>query len=80
MQIYTSYFYQIRNFKKNMVPVSTAITDPAWYRPPQGKEYYIDKRGIVCGLRYEPLIVQLKGTQGCCVDFLCPYATFFSCR
>ena len=58
MKIYTSYFYQIRNFKKNMVPVSTAISDPAWYRPPQGKEYYIDKRGIVCGLRYEPLIVQ----------------------
>ena len=65
MQIYTSYFYQIRNFKKNMIPVSTCISDPAWYRPPQGKEYYIDKRGIVCGLRYEPLIVQLQGSYGC---------------
>ena len=58
MKIATSYFYQIRNFKTNMIPVSTCLSDPAWYRPPKGKEYYIDKRGIICGLRYEPLIVQ----------------------
>lgn len=65
MKIATSYFYQIRNFTPNMVPVSTAISDPTWYRPPEGKEYYIDKRGIVCGLRYEPLIVQLHGENEC---------------
>lgn len=65
MKIATSYFYQIRNFTPNMIPVSTALSDPAWYRPPEGKEYYIDKRGIVCGLRYEPLIVQLQGSHGC---------------
>ena len=65
MKIKTSYFYQIRNFLPNMIPVSTCISDPAWYRPPEGKEYYIDKRGIVCGLRYEPLIVQLNGSHGC---------------
>ena len=58
MRIATSYFYQIRNFKTNMLPVSVCLSDPAWYRPPEGQEYYIDKRGIVCGLRYEPLIVQ----------------------
>lgn len=57
MQIYTSYFYQIRNFKPYMIPVSTALSDPFWYRPPHG-EYYIDKRGVINGLRYEPLIVQ----------------------
>ena len=69
MKIATSYFYQIRNFTPNMVPVSTAISDPAWYRPPEGKEYYIDKRGIVCGLRYEPLIVQKWGACSCpCED------------
>jgi len=51
-----------------MVPVSTALSDPIWYRPPAGKEYYIDKRGIVCGLRYEPLIVQREGTHGCPCD------------
>ena len=62
MKVATSYFYQIRNFKPNMIPVSTAMSDPAWFRPPQGKQWYIDKRGIVCGLRYEPLIVQPLGT------------------
>ena len=65
MIIKTSYFYQIRNFTPNMIPVSTAISDPAWYKPKDGKEYYIDKRGIICGLRYEPLIVQLHGQGGC---------------
>lgn len=65
MQIRTSYFYQIRYFTPNIIPVSTALSDPAWYRPPTGKEYYIDKRGIVCGLRYEPLIVQRYGEHIC---------------
>lgn len=65
MKIATSYFYQIRNFKPWMIPVSTCLFDPEWYRPPKGKEYYIDKRGIICGLRYEPLIVQSQGTCYC---------------
>jgi len=65
MQIYTSYFYQIRNFTPNLIPISTAVSDPIWYKPPEDKEYYIDKRGIVCGLRYKPLIVQLEGTHTC---------------
>lgn len=81
MKIATSYFYQIRNFTSNMVPVSTALSDPAWYRPPEGKEYYIDKRGIVCGLRYKPLIVQptwgcpcqFQGEDNPCCDFLREY-------
>ena len=68
-KIATSYFYQIRNFKKNMIPVSTAMSDPEWYRPAEGEEYYIDKRGVICGLRYEPLIVQRQGTHICpCED------------
>lgn len=65
MKIVTSYFYMIRYFTPNIIPVSTALSDPAWYRPPTGKEYYIDKRGIVCGLRYEPLIVQRYGEHIC---------------
>ena len=65
LKIKTSYFYQIRNFTPNMIPVSTAISDPAWYRPKDGEEYYIDKRGVVNGLRYEPLIVQREGTHKC---------------
>ena len=65
MLIKTSYFYQIRNFTPNIIPVSTAISDPFWYKPPEGQEYFIDKRGIINGLRYEPLIVQLHGQGGC---------------
>lgn len=69
MKIYTSYFYQIRYFTPNIIPVSTALSDPVWYRPPQGKEYYIDKRGIVNGLRYEPLIVQKYGVHTCPCEY-----------
>lgn len=65
MKIVTSYFYQIRHFTPNIIPVSTAMSDPFWYQPPEGKEYFYDKRGIVCGLRYEPLIVQKYGTHSC---------------
>lgn len=28
----TSYFYQIRHFSKNMIPVSICIWDPKWYK------------------------------------------------
>ena len=82
MKIATSYFYQIRNFKPWMIPVSTALSDPAWYRPPEGKEYYIDKRGIVCGLRYEPLIVQRYGTKECIGKrSICPFVdTDYGCE
>lgn len=65
INIATSYFYQIRNFKPGMIPVSTCLSDPMWYRPPEGKQWYIDKRGVVCGLRYEPLIVQRYGNCSC---------------
>lgn len=64
-KIYTSYFYQIRNFTPNLIPVSTCLSDPKWYKPPKGKEYYIDKRGVICGLRYEPLVVQKYCTYEC---------------
>ena len=54
------------NSTPNIIPVSTAMSDPAWYRPPEEQEYYIDKRGIVCGLRYEPLIVQREAHNCLC--------------
>ena len=65
MKIVTSYFYMIRYFTPNIIPVSTALSDPAWYRPPTGKEYFIDKNGVINGLRYEPLIVQRYGEHIC---------------
>ena len=82
MKIVTSYFYMIRHFTPNIIPVSTALSDPVWYRPPEGKEYYIDKRGIVCGLRYEPLIVQRYGTKKCIGErSICPFVdSNYSCE
>lgn len=55
MKIYTSYFYQIRNFSKNMIPVSTAKWDPAYFHDFTGDYNYIfkDKRGIYNGIRAE---------------------------
>ena len=58
MQIYTSYFYMIRFFKPNMIPISTCISDPKWFKPPNNQEYFLDKNNVINGLRYEPLIVQ----------------------
>ena len=74
ISIFTSYFYQIRNFTPNMIPISTAMRDPVWFRPPQDKEYYIDKNGVINGLRYEPLIVQKHGINGCPSPECCWYA------
>ena len=46
MKLAISYFYQIRNFKPNMIPVSTARWDPKWYHDGKGAEYnFIDKNG-----------------------------------
>ena len=47
-----------------MIPISTCLSDPPWYQPPEGEEYFIDKRGVVNGLRYEPLIVQREAQHG----------------
>lgn len=62
MRICTSYFYQIRNFKRNMIPISTAIYDPAWYHDFMKDNSYIfkDKRNIINGIRIESIIEQGK--------------------
>ena len=58
MKLAISYFYQIRNFPKNYIPMSTCLIDPAWYHNNQGENYiYKDKRGILNGLRLQPIIV-----------------------
>ena len=62
MKLAISYFYQIRYFKKNMLPVSTALWDPKWYHDFQGQDHtFLDKRGIVNGLRCE----ELHGDETC---------------
>lgn len=57
MRIYTSYFYQIRFFTPNMIPLSTALWDPKWYHANHDASYvFRDKRGVFNGMRYQPLM------------------------
>ena len=64
MKLATSYFYQIRNFKKNMIPVSTAISDPDWFHASLGNNHvFKDKRGILNGIRCLPIIDCGKAAQ-----------------
>ena len=72
MKIYTSYFYQLRFFTPNMIPVSTAVWDPKWYHDFKGQGYvFVDKRGVVNGLRAEALHPakdldgECHGREGC---------------
>lgn len=52
MEIYISYFYHIRHFTPNMIPVSTAIYDPKWYHDNKGQNYFFkDKNGVYNGIR-----------------------------
>lgn len=46
MKFATSYFYQIRNFKPWMIPISTAKWPPKWF----GTKAFFDKNNVVNGL------------------------------
>lgn len=53
---YISYFYNIRFFPTNLIPLSTAAWDPKWFHDFKGKDHtFVDKRGIINGLRIEQL-------------------------
>lgn len=54
MKVMTSYFYAIRFFKPNMIPISTAKWDPKWYHQNKGQgHWFLDKNGVINGLRAE---------------------------
>ena len=57
MKIKTSYFYQIRFFTPNMIPLSTAVWDPSWFHQNQKQGFqWKDKNGVWNGLRAEPFV------------------------
>ena len=58
MKIYISYFYQLRFFPRNAIPLSTAVYDPAWFHDGtrDQKHKFKDKRGVINGLRAEPFM------------------------
>lgn len=71
MKIATSYFYQIRFFKPNMIPVSTAMWDPKWFH--NFKNQYCvfkDRNGVYNGLRY-PTLSPGDECEGLCTGQPC---------
>lgn len=55
MEIYISYFYQVRFFLPHMIPLSTAKWDPKWFHDFKDQSHtFIDKRGVLNGLRATP--------------------------
>ena len=65
-KILTSYFYQIRFFKSNYIPLSTAVFDPKWFHKNLGNTYqYFDKNNVLNGLRAEPFVPN-KDCVGLC--------------
>lgn len=57
MKVMISNFSQIRNFKENMLPLSTALWGPKWYHNFQGRgTTFVDKRNIFCGLVFDPFV------------------------
>lgn len=66
MKISISYFYNIRFFKPYQIPISTAIWDPKWFHNGLGNsEVFIDKNGVINGLRSEELNPRSCHSEGC---------------
>lgn len=52
MNLYISYFYNIRFFPTSLIPVSTAVYDPKWYHNfKSDNNVFKDKRGVINGIR-----------------------------
>lgn len=66
MQIFTSYFYQVRFMKPHMIPLSTACFDPKWYYDFKKQGYvWKDKNGVYNGLR-APVFAPGPACEGLC--------------
>ena len=66
MNFYISYFYNIRFFPQNLIPVSTAKWDPDWYHNYKGNSHiFLDKRKIINGVRCNGLS-PYKIDSNCC--------------
>lgn len=81
MKIYTSYYYQIRFFKKYMIPVSTSISDPLWFHngTANKKLIYKDKNGVLNGIRCEFLHPDKSCSHLCSGRVNCNYSDPTKC-
>lgn len=55
MKYMISYFYQIRNFTPNMLPISTAMYPPKWFVK-EGTKYWMDNNNVVNGASIDEFI------------------------
>ena len=51
MKFYISYFYAVRFMKPHTIPLSTAVWDPFWFYKHQQGNVYVDKNGVMNGLK-----------------------------
>lgn len=66
MKFVTSYFYQIRFFTPNMIPLSTCCFDPKFFHQGKGKTFtFFDKNNVINGLRAE-MFKPGKACEGLC--------------
>ena len=72
--IYISYFYNIRFFPENLIPMSTAMWDPKWFHN-YGPETIIfrDKRNVINGVRADALTPFALEPNLCKGRDLCKY-------
>ena len=57
MKFYITYFYNVRFFKPNQIPISTAVWDPKWYHNGTSDQTvcFIDKNGVMNGIKEDLL-------------------------
>lgn len=60
--VYISYFYQMRFFKENMIPFSTALYWPSWLKR---RDIHRDKNNILWGLQAEDFVPQIQENGVC---------------
>ena len=74
MKIYTSYFYMVRFFTPNMLPISTAKWDPKWFHNFQGQKHcFIDRRGVLNGVRADAMAPDASCDKLCRGPETCNY-------
>jgi hypothetical protein len=71
MNFYISYFYNVRFFNESIIPISTAVWDPKWFHNFKDKSHiFIDKNGVINGIRFEELNPEKCHADGCPCELL----------
>lgn len=55
-------FNNLENFTPNMIPISISNQPPDWFIETNDDsiDYYINNNGVICGLKYEPLRLEVN--------------------